>query len=104
MPSDAEAHGGVSDEFIEALASYRSGRTAPADPEVQSFVDWLGQDPPHAAPDHDDAIALAPALLGQRLLCPMAALPRDRQPRPADADGAWLLVDDRALVDPEGWC
>ncbi|QLH81013.1 hypothetical protein [Halosimplex pelagicum] len=96
-------NGGVSDEFIQALHDYHEGRTTPTGGDVELFRDWLGQDPPHAAADHDDEIALAPALLGQLLVCPMAAIPTDRQPSVADADDEWFLVDKRALVGPEDW-
>jgi len=91
-------NGGVSDEFIRALAEYRAGHAPAAELDTDAVDAWLGQEP-----DHVEEIALAEALLGQLLVCPMDAIPTDRQPNVADAGDEWLLVDERALVNPEGW-
>ncbi|QLH78640.1 hypothetical protein HZS55_15680 [Halosimplex rubrum] len=88
-------HADVSDAFIEALADYRAGRP-PTGGDVESFESWLGQEP-----DHDDEIAHVPALLGMWLICPLEKAQLGERPRPDRADGEWLLVDERALVDVE---
>lgn len=84
------------DLFERAMENYfaERGRTRPpTGGDVQSFEEFLGQEPAR-----EDEIAAVPALLDQWLLCPLDDAQLSSLPSPSESE-EWMIVDERALVD-----
>jgi len=88
------------DVFERAIENYfdEHGRTRPVTGgDIESFETWLGQDP-----NHEDTVAVVPALLCMWLVCPLKEAQLSGRPTPGECE-QWALVDERALVDVEEW-